>query len=448
MLRQRLVYGLPIVAAVVVAAVLLGPGQARPVDLARIYAAGSDVSSARMFAARRAEGQEAPLGGARVQVFVSGESSPRTSGETDPGGALELTFEPPVARGTPIRIVMDGEVIAEGPLASEPGQVSVAERPAVAKTLAEDVTVRVESERGALVPPFAERVNVSLERGGRPVEAKLELSAISADLAQTTITTGPAGRAALTLTPLAQPIMLSLEIRGDGFETEASASLSVEMSGMYIAPDLEDGRVSVLSPSPRERAFLSYYSPDGRLGGASVALVEDERGYFRGLAQGAPPAGTIAIVASAEATEKGRSTIAWPAPGRVGTAAAPVLGLALDGTRARVEAERRRVSRVRTLTVAGLSAVAALELALLLWTGRRERRRLARFADALNKEMDASEEHNAREGAGDSGGGSADTGLAQAERPRARFGSQRALIAVICALVVLSFAMVAALVLR
>ncbi|NUP07666.1 MAG: hypothetical protein HOW73_16585 [Polyangiaceae bacterium] len=444
MLRRRLLYVIPAVATLLVAAVLLGPAQARSVTVARLLASGSDVRSARIVVVERAEGIERPWPNAKVSLFVGDEATARWSGATDSEGIADVSFDAPVPAGAPVRIVSEGQVLATGTLATSEGSPILEERAPAATVQGGGVVVRVAPERGALVPPFAERVRVLVTRAGQPVAASLKVSALSAEPSETTTSTNDEGVAELSLTPLANPIMLSLEVRGDAV-ADAEASIGIRMSGVFVAPELDGGRVTVTSPVPRDRVYLSFYDDRARTSGCSVDLTKDEQGFFRGTCGVEMPAETLAVVASGEPNEKGPSTVVWPAPGRKGTAGAPLLDVALDGTRARVGAERRRVSIVRTATVAGLCAAAAIELALLLWTGRRERRRLSNFAAVLDQEMKDAAEQNAAAVVSDS----QTEAVIQPIPPKTAVGvSQRLLVVTICALVVLSFAMIAVLVLR
>lgn len=452
MLRRRLIYVVPALATAVVAVVLLGPGQSRPVTAVRVLASGGELRSLRLSALERFEGQEAPLADIAVELTVIGESTPRWLGRTDETGAAEALIDPPLSPGDRVRLSHGEDVLAEGELTGSSDEARVERRSVVATVQGSDLTLRVAPERGVLVPPFVERVRLTLARGGAPLAAELKVSALSADVTEATVTTGPRGEGAFSMMPLAQPVMLSFEVRGEGIEADAQASLDVVSSGMYIEPELDDGRIRVTSPGPRDRAFLSFYDDRGRARGSIVTLAKDERGFFRGTSIEAMPVGTIAIVASGDANEKGPSTVAWPAPGHIGRATAPELTLALDGVPPRADAEQKRVSAVRTVTVLGLCAAAAFELALLLWTGRRERMRLDVFSKTFEEETRRGRKQNAsdrvsysdeiRSDEGEPGDGAAPGPQASV------IVSHRVLLGTICVLVLLSFAAIAGLVLR
>jgi len=437
-MRRHLLIVVPAAATVLVAVVLLGPGQFRPVRTARVFSAGEELRAVRVITALRDEGLEQPLVVTDLALFVEGEPTPRWTGPTGPGGVTEIVLDPPAPAGAQLRLVSGHEVLAVGKAAIL-GEPAVRQPGTVAKLGAGGLKLRVDLERGALVPPFAERVHLQLTLADAPAAGTVTFAAVSADPSEGALTVDHEGRASFELTPLAQPVQLSFEARAGGATLIGDATLPVTMSGMYVAPRLRDGRLDVVSSGPRSVAFLSFYDPRGRASGAVVELEQDERGFFRGAAE-IPQAGLTAVVASAEAHEKGQSTIAWPLPGHPGAVSAPRLSPALDGTGAALDRERRRVRVVRIATVSALSVAALLELVLLLWSGRREGERVARLAADLAQDEDG--EHDAGAGVSHSRG---------LEFQLDRVGQSsllghRTWIIAIAALVLLSFAAIAALV--
>lgn len=452
MLRSRLLYVIPALAAVLVAIVLLGPGQMRSVHAAKILATGDSLLSMRVEVVESFDGIETPAGTRQLSLFVGAEAAARWSGTTDADGVAEITLDSPLPAGSEVRLVSGEEALASGKLGStvEPATVEVRTTP---YTLDGGITLRVGAERGVLVTPFSDRVRIVLTRDAKPLETTIKVTTISADPSELTVSTNARGEGTLKIVPLGQPVILSMEILVDGKPREAEVMLPVQMSGMYVAPDLDGGRAVVISPGPRDKAYLSFHGPSGRTGGALVPLALDPQGFYRGLSDVEIPADTIAVVASAEADEKGRSTVVWPRPGTLGTASAPHVTVSLDGLKERIAREKRRASIVRTVTVAGVSAAAALELAILLWAGGRARRRLADFTRKMDDQPDEETGRTAAEledelNAPDLVGHSKvadETG----SKPGRRGGVEHwILIGAICALVAVSFGAVAMLVLR
>lgn len=439
-MRRHLLIVVPAAATVLVAVVLLGPGQLRAVSAARVFSAGEELRAVRVVTITRDDGREEPLVVPQLSVFVDNEPAPRWAGAGGPGGVTEVVLDPPAPSGAELHVVAGREVLARGKATSS-DEPAALQRGTVATLRKGALALRVELERGALVPPFAERVHVQLTVDDWPADGEVKLSAVSADPAEVTLVVGGMGQASFELTALAQPVQLSFEARAGSATLTGNATLPVTMSGMYVAPRLRDGQLDVVSSGPRSVAFLSFYDERGRASGAVVPLQADERGFFRGVAD-VPEHRVTAITASAEPHEKGQSTTVWPFPGRRGAASAPLLAPALDGTAAALDRERRRVKIVRIATVTALTIAAVLELLLLLLMGRREGERVARLGADLAQDEVADAERDAGPGVSHS------RGLEfQLDRVgRSSLLGHRTWIVAIAALVLLSFVAIAALV--
>lgn len=445
-MRRHLLIVVPAAATVLVAVVLLGPGQLRPVRAARVFAAGDELRAVRVITVTRDERREEPLAGEHFALFVDGEANARWTGAAGPGGVTEIVLDPPLPAATVLRVATGSEVLALG-RATPTGDPPRREQGTVARLGSGALRLRVDLERGQLVPPFAERVHLRLTLANAPAAGEVTFSAVSADPSEGTLTVDPQGHASFEITPLAQPVQLSFEARAGAAKLSGNATLPVTMSGMYVAPRLRDGHLDVVSSGPRNIAFLSFFDERGRASGAIVPLAMDERGFFRGTAQ-VPGHAVTAITASAEPHEKGQSTTIWPMAGEPGAMTVPLLGPALDGTAAALARERRRVSIVRTATVVALSIAALLELVLLFWSGRSEGARVARLAAEM-ADGDGADAGADPQGELDAGGGVPHAREAPAVAGRARAASlaaQRGWILAIAALVLLSFVAIAALV--
>lgn len=377
MLRRHLLAVIPAAATAIVAFVLLGPGQARAVRAARVLAASGEQRSLRLSVVSRDEGRDDAASLADVAVFVGNETTPRWHGPLE-GGVAEVVLERPLEAGAELHIRAGDETLARG----EPIEPAVAvPKRGLARAASfesEKLTLAVEVTRGALVPPFPERVRLTLRDAGAPVtQGAIAFTTVSAEPAQGKLVPNEKGEATIDLVALAQPVLLSVEAKVGERAVAGEAMLPVSMSGIYLAPEPKDGAFEVVSPGPRKLAFLSLYDERGREKGAVVPLTTDEKGFARGAIRLEPAQEPVAIVVSGEPNEKGPSTVAWPPPGAIGAAEAPRLELVLDGMPDAVARERRRIGHVRTLAIVALSLAAAFEIALLLWTGRRERKNLA-----------------------------------------------------------------------
>lgn len=433
-MRRRLLYVIPAATALLVAGILLGPGQERSVRVARLLSSGGRPSALRIVTVERYEGHEARQGLDGLELWVKGEARPRWTGTTGANGVAEIELERALSPEDRVEVRSHGEIVAAGGVPPSDAGATVSTRAFASQAEGGGYSVRAMPERGAWVPPFAERIVLQVTKDGAPWTGTAKVSALSAEPAESEVAIDAAGTGSVELTAIAQPVMLSFEIPSadpQGAPIGLELSIPIHMSGMHVAAAPGDALL-LSSPGPRDVAFVSFWSATSRIGGAVVPLEKDDRGFHRGTVLAPPDA--IAIVASGEANEAGPSTTTWPRPGKLGLASAPPLAVAVDGTREAVAKERRRVSFVRIGTVGVLCAAAAIELALLLWTGRRERQRIARLSRAL-EEGDVPEEGDAIDGT--------------VAGPATSISvSQRLLIVTVCALVVLAFAMTAALVLR
>lgn len=353
----------------------------------RLFGSELPAGSLRLVTTERLEGQEVAKPGTELAVFVGGESSPRWRGRTGSSGVAELQLDPPLAQDDVVRVVSGDAALVEGRLDEKliavEGSARIADKAVTAQS--GTLTLRLAPERGLLVPPFAERVRVRLTDNGLPLSGTFKMTAISADPGEADVSF-ELGHATLDVTAIMQPVRLSFERSAAQGGASIEAALPVSMTGVYLAPTLQDDALVVMSPGPRARAYLSFHDRDKRIGGELVELALDDRGFFRGHSAAPPPEGTMVIVASGEANEGGSSTAAWPAPGLTGTATAPELKLALDGTRQQLERQRQRARLVRTLAVGVVALAAVLELALLFLAAKQERARLARLGKLLEAE--------------------------------------------------------------
>ncbi len=387
MLRRGALFVVPAIATAIVALVLLGPGRTREIHAVRLMVTDAAPRSLRLISHVRRELGDSPVALSDLSLWVEGESSPRWSGNTNERGVAELVLSDPLPAGSKLRIVRAAEILAEGEIGVDSTAVAKRRDVRVGHLTQNGLELSVTIERGVLVASFKDRLLISLKQGDAGASCPIKVSAISAEPADAALTPGPDGSAALELTPLAQPVQLSLTASCPGRTLEGEVVIPVAMSGLFLSPVVVDGQLEVVSPGPRKAAFLSFHPASGRSGGATIELHEDERGFFRGTAPLDLPRDLEAVVASGELSETGPSTVVWPAPGTRGTATAPTLVTALDGMAQAAARERKRAAGYRMIAVVALSIAALLEIALLLWAGRtdkRERQRLAALVrDAL-----------------------------------------------------------------
>jgi hypothetical protein len=384
MLRRHWIVLVPAAATVFVAAVLLGPGRERPVVGVRLLAAASAdgaIRSLRIETVQRGEPSERPM--STDELALQGpDGSTLWSGATGPEGIAEASLGSPLGLEDEVIVSRQGRVIAEGSLAAPKREAPVITSAIAPGVQNGELAVSVEVLRGVLVPSIRDDIRVLVtDAKGRPVTSKVLIRGSSVEPAEASVD-APNGVAALPVTVLAPPA--SIEVRAEeacgpsARSGELRAELPVAMGSTWIRPSSDAGRLDVVSPAPRTSAFLSLYDETGRIGGGIVALREGQDGYHHGSLDLPEGIDLLSVVVASDPHEKGASTVAWPAPGHTGRAVAPRVAVALDGVPAAVMAEKRRISRVRTIATVVLSLAAAIEVALLLWTRRRSKGALAR----------------------------------------------------------------------
>ncbi|MFO0552009.1 MAG: hypothetical protein U0271_26725 [Polyangiaceae bacterium] len=398
MLPSRLWLLVPAAETLVLVAVLIGPGQTRPVRYARLLSTGDALRSARVVVVERDELREEGVA-EDVALFVAGEGTPRWRGRTAADGTADLVLDEPIAAGAELVVATEDKAKAtraRGPLGDGRGERATLESPTFAVLRGGGLELRVDVDRGVLVAPFPEVVTFSLtDSSGRPVSGSVSFTGVSVNPESGAIELSSEGRGSVELTGLAQPAQLTCTVRAADKELSGDVVLPVAMSGLDATLDGEELRIT--SPSPRAAAYIGVYNAAGRLVGYRAGLRDDGRGYFTGSLNIQIPRDASVIVVSSDPAEAGSGTVARPAPEQRGRAGAPTLAVVLDGKAAAIAAEKTRAGRVRTFALVGLGLAAVFELGLLLWSRRNAQRALERL-DRVNRDVQAGIEGDAEPG--------------------------------------------------
>lgn len=431
----RLALVLPGVAIGFAGAIILGPGNTRPAEGARLYVAppvGDHIRSARLIAVRRLDGAEEPASGLDL-VVRAGEQE--TQARTGADGVAELPFDPPVAPGSALLVRAAERVLLDGVLEVPDGAAPSTQPASASGRFDGELRVRIAPVRGQLSPPFPEAVTVRLTRREGAVDVDVAgtviVDLVGGSPAHTTLTIDPAkGPAHIEI--VAEALRVDLEARGEdgaGHRGTFSGSLETVAGALWVDP-ASTGELRVASPAPRRAAYASLHDQRGRVAGFAIPLEDDGHGFHRGAVT-LPPGreGTAVIVVSGDAEESGPSTVAWPLGDAMGSATAPRLLRALDGVAPAEAAERARAVRARRLAVAVAAVCGLVSIIALLLEGRRAQR-------ALDAHL-----RRASEGAADE----TQEGILAVGRGAAR--SATGFATVLGALVALAFGVVAALVL-
>jgi len=404
-LDRLALYGIPVLAGVTTAVVLLGAGAERPAAGARVR--GLLVAGARRWALRLETKQHhsktyrpLKLEGLRTELRAGGELLGAWQGSTDGQGLAEAQGElaAPLPGRVELLVTHRGAVLARSPAAPLPALEPVAIPPLPA-IRTQGAPLEVALDRGQAVPPFPEQLTVTLITPREATGHRLELRATGADVIRigqpAALPCEPPSRLCrhrwrATIAPRAHLVELTVAATATGSVAGRwEGEIPVAAGRLWLDPQAAAaGQLRLQSPSPKERAYVSLLGRQGRLWGAVVPLQTDARGIASGGAKLPAIAGPLAVVLSSEPEEPPDVTVSWPLRPTEGLVAGPELQPLADGLPQAIAAETQRVRRARIPAIALVIAAGIFEL-LYLW--RRSRISRARLQDHLRRSAAAAD---------------------------------------------------------
>lgn len=372
---------LPVVTVTVVALavfVLGAPGSYRGARLWGGPTVGQGVVSARLQAVQRLYEMEYPV--PNVPVDIEARTGARVLGRfhgtTDAAGFLEVRV--PLVESAradlELRVLSRGELLARGPVALTREQWTAGVRRRggwIASTSANTLRIRVHPGRGVFAVPFSDPVLIEVSTAVGPAvgaEVRVRSEGTSQPTSELSLRTDDQGLAQLMLTPREHVVALGIEASFEQERAKWYSTLPVVPGALHARR--EGSKLVIEAPVPRDAAFYSIVNERGRLAGGRVSLVADGRGGATAMvvlpAGWEPPA--WAVVAS-EADLNTVAAVGWPLD-----AGKPLPtfdardDLLLDGVPQAYKSSQERPRRARVL--AGVFALLALALAVVLFTGR------------------------------------------------------------------------------
>ncbi len=383
MLGRLTTYVVPVAAVLFTMLVLVGPGAARPALGARVFGlptAGTNTLALRLEGVRRLATIDDAFAFPEVTVEVTDGQTPLppAQGAIDRDGVGEVVLhaDTPLAGPLQIRVRSGERLLGEGSVQLEPPRPLARESGELHGTTSGNLSVRVFATRGQLASPFADPVRIEVTGAAG---ATVEASAPGAEITPAKVTTDARGAALVEVKPLAHTVELALEARAaDGRAARWEGLLPVLPGAIWCDRSRAPGTLGIVSPVPRERAYVSFVSAEGhRLLGAIVPLGADAQGFYRGeLALPQPATGAAVLVVSGEPAESGESTVAWPLDPPEGRVKPPGLTMLLDGIVDAEVRERARAARARRAALGVVAASALFEILLLLLRSKRAQRAL------------------------------------------------------------------------
>lgn len=404
--ERKLIAAVAGCAVLFVALLMLGPGRERPVLASRIFGGamseGARQTSFRLVLVLREGGFEEKVGGRELHLLLTRVDGSQATweGVTARDGTAEVTVTWEEASSGPIHLHVkdtEGQVLLEGDLPERPASWAPSE-PRDAELRGHEtgeLGIRAALSRGVSAAPFPEEVVVEVRHDGIPVEkAHVKVSASGAVLhagegdegespgvRHVTIRTDHLGQARLRLQPMSHDTELAVEASLDELSGAFAARLPVVPGAIWLEPPSIDATaLTLVSPVPRDVAYVSVATPRARLFGATVPLEEDGRGYAVGSLDLRPALATIRAESSVHLTVAsslgfdGAGTIAWPLSPAGDPFAAKSMTirdvLLLDGMPERLAAEKERRRKSAWLAALVLTLAASIETWLLVRAAR------------------------------------------------------------------------------
>lgn len=451
MLGRLATYVVPASSVVVTALVLLGPGAPKQAPFARVrgvpMASGRTVSL-RIEGGRRLFGVDdvAAFDDVTVEVLDQGKALPSWVGSIGPDGVAEasLAASDPIAGPLDVTVRTGRTVLASGSVPLRSPSPPVVSEGSIRGVSSGDFVFSVVASRGVVAAPFPDEIEirVSLAPHVSPhqdgfVGIQLEASAPGAEIGTKIVQTNDKGEASVRLAPLSHTVELAIDARAPyGAKGRWEGLLPVHAGAIWVEPGGMSAGVRLTSPAPRDRAYVSLVGDLGRFFGAVVPLSRDGDGFYRGWVA-LPSIGsskTAALVVSGDPFERGSGTAAFPIVPPRGAIAPARLELLLDGASASEARERGRAAKARHAAIFLVAAAALAEVVLIFVRTRMSQR-------ALDENLAEAVSADASRDAGEA--------VPLADRARilatARERNPMLRVALAAALVLLGFAMIAAL---
>jgi hypothetical protein len=329
LIARVVMLAIPAVAITLTAAVLLGPGATRPALGARIYGATAPAPAKvalRVLTMTSLYGVEEVAGVGDVLLDEDGHEV--WSGVITKAGVGDPSFTPRSSQPE-IAIRLDQRVLVHGKLdLSKPHPLAIEGVRSLEGPTRGELQVQV----SAKVSPFAVSfpgvlfVDVN-EPGGEPIAAEVKISAPGATITETL---SKELRKTYAILPQFHVVNIEVDATANDKTGHWEGSLPIVPGAMSLE-ETSDHRQRVVAPVLRERAFLSFWSRDGRIAGGSVPLYVAENGQTVSgpfdIARWA--SGAVAVTISSDPLEQSIGTMTWPLES--GSATPPELELLLDG---------------------------------------------------------------------------------------------------------------------
>jgi len=405
MKARAVLLAVPSVAMVVVGFAMFGPGAVQPFDGARIRGGptrGLRHLSWRVFVLQRFRGIDSTRNVGPIAVRARHASAPEVVAQCRPrdGGICDISLDFAAEISGPIHAVVttdeDGAILAEGNLEGNAAEWARDRgHPArLGEQTSGNLSVDVAARRGVFAAPFRDDLVVTVRNGETPLAdaqvtlrtdgAAIEGVAASNDPeASLTLVSSDRGEVRFGVTPLIHTVAIDIDVTALGGSVAWHGVLPVVPGAIWLNPmSYANGSIAVVTPVPREVAYVTLATPSARLWGGVIPLgSNDTRGFSHGaigwpILARAPEIGErepIWITVSSDPLQTSAGTVGWP-DARLSWPVPPTAilderpfrdQLLLDGMPAAEKRDQERRYRARALAAVALGAAAVIEGVLL-----------------------------------------------------------------------------------
>lgn len=405
MRAQPLLLAVPSVAMAIVGFAMFGPGAVQAFDGARVRGGptlGLRHLSLRVAVLQRFRSIDSTRNIGSIALRIREGDNPEASArcQTNGDGVCDVLLEFPTEIRGPLHVAVTAEatgaILAEGDvLGNAESWGEGAGHPALLHgQKSGDLSLQVQARRGVFAAPFRDELVVTVRDGETPLRgAKVTLRTDAADLAGVptednpevalTLDASARGEAVFRVTPRMHTLEVDIEATSLGRRGTWHGLLPVVPGAIWLDPaSVADHDLRLLTPVPRDVAYVTLATPAARLWSAAVPLgTVDTRGFSHGAVAWPPLArksdredpGPMWLTVSSDPLQTSAGTVGWPV-GRIGE---PIEEadpreerrfrdqLLLDGMPAADLRDAKRRNGARALSAIALAAAAILEGVLL-----------------------------------------------------------------------------------
>ena len=311
-----------------------------------------------------------------VEAFAHGRVIARFRGQTDGAGFAEVSLRMPRPiehGGLALEVFSGEELLAKGKAELSSRQwLALARRRGgwIRSKPSADLQVRVRPGRGVFAVPFSDPVDVEVSDAAGPVagaRVTLRPEGVSEPTQPVTLTTDEHGLVSFPLTPAEHVVTLAVQAESGKRRANWFSTLPVVPGALHAS--LQGRVLQLVSPVPRDAAFVSLVSERARLFGARIEFAP---GADRGVRANIPLPTDLAqpawAVVSSEPDMNTLAAVGWPLSAQVSQTFDARDVLLFDGLSQAYEKSHERPRLARRL--AGVFALCALALAAVLITAR------------------------------------------------------------------------------